>query len=170
MDKKPQQTATPNTAPANSDDFRAEYSQKIASGELDPAEVSYSSFLATKSKPKELNYRELYSRMISEGKIDPTETTFDEVQTVAKLFLGKDESEFKATYGQGIGSGEIDPVSTTYDEIVRVAKYLNEAAKAIAVPPPTTEELKKLYAADIGTGKIDPVEVSFEKFVASYGK
>jgi WD40 repeat protein len=160
----------PNTAPANSDDFRAEYSQKIASGELDPAEVSYSSFLATKAKPKELNYRELYSRMISDGKIDPTETTFDEVQTVAKLFLGKDESEFKATYGQGIGSGEIDPASTTYDEIVRVAKYLNEAAKAIAVPPPTTEELKKLYAADIGTGKIDPVEVSFEKFVASYGK
>ena len=159
-----------NTAPANADDFRAEYSQKIASGELDPAEVSYSSFLATKAKPKELNYRELYSRMISEGKIDPTETTFDEVQTVAKHFLGKDESEFKAAYGQGIGSGEIDPVSTTYDEIVRVAKFLNEAAKAIAVPPPTTEELKKLYAADIGAGKIDPVEVSFEKFVANYGK
>ena len=110
---------------APSTDLKQLYSQGIASGEINPAEVNFTDFEKANNQPKEVDYKALYAQMIGEGQINPAETTFNEVLLISKLFSGVAEDHYKAVYSQKIASGEIDPSETTYDEIVRIANIVN---------------------------------------------
>lgn len=92
---------------------------KIASGEIDPTEISYAEFEAAQNG-KEIDYKSFYSKLIREGKLDPTKTTYNEMVTISKLFTGIKSSDLKAIYAQHIASGKIDPAGTNYDEIISI--------------------------------------------------